>query len=149
MPLQVPKELVTRLQNVVTKEGKILELVLMDLVSAVFVSDIFLYFSNHFFVSVTVIQGCGKTATENNTYFSSTVGYSSPCVFTICRIKEGICQIRLDFDTFVLTQPESSTTPKVTNCIDARFSATSQGASIPVLCGTNTGKHSMISLKRN
>ena len=48
----------------------------------------------------------------------------------------------LDFDTFVIAQPESSTTPIVTNCIDARFSTTSQGATMPVLCGTNTGKHS-------
>ena len=88
-----------------------------------------------------VVNGCDDTTYENNTYFSSS-SYASPCVLKVCKLSANICQLRLDFDTFVIAQPESSTTPIVTNCIDARFSTTSQGATMPVLCGTNTGKHS-------
>ena len=88
-----------------------------------------------------VVNGCDDITYENNTYFSSS-NYASPCVLKVCQLNANICQLRLDFDTFVIAQPESSTTPIVTNCIDARFSTTSQGATMPVLCGTNTGKHS-------
>ena len=88
-----------------------------------------------------VVKGCDDTTYENNTYFSST-NYASPCVLKVCKLNANICQIRLDFDTFDIAQPESSTTPIVTNCVDARFSTTSQGATMPILCGTNTGKHS-------
>ena len=97
-----------------------------------------------FFPLKTIVnKGCGETATENNTYFSSS-SYSSPCTLKVCKLDDQICQLRLDFDSFVLTNPESSTTPKVTNCIDARFSANQKGNSVPVLCGTNSGKHSTI-----
>ena len=90
---------------------------------------------------LNLLQNCVIIKGENNTYFSSS-SYASPCVLKVCKLSANICQLRLDFDTFVIAQPESSTTPIATNCIDARFSTTSQGATMPVLCGTNTGKHS-------
>ena len=98
-------------------------------------------YSNMYLFSV--VKGCDGITYENNTYFSSAT-YASPCVLKVCKMDSNICQLRLDFETFDIAQPESSTTPIVTNCVDARFSANSQGASIPVICGTNTGKHSNI-----
>ena len=63
----------------------------------------------------------------------------------------GICQLRLDFDTFSLSSPDKSaivageTTPNVhTQCLEARFVAVSDGGNVPVICGTNSGMHSRL-----
>ena len=44
--------------------------------------------------------GCGATVRTNNTYFSSTTtgGVSSPCSLAVCRARDNVCQIRLDFE---------------------------------------------------
>ena len=60
-----------------------------------------------------------------------------------CKIDDSICQIRLDFSKFVSSQPELSTTPTVTNCIDSRFSVGAHGET-HTICGTNTGQHCKI-----
>ena len=71
----------------------------------------------------------------------------------ICPCSEDICQIRLDFDRFDIAQPETTgdyvvigTVPGIpnarTNCLDATFTATSDGTTPPIICGTNTGYHS-------
>lgn len=86
--------------------------------------------------------GCGSTVSENNTYFRST-SFSTPCVLTVCKCSTNICQLRLDFDTFVLAQPTTgnAATELNTQCLDAVFLTSSNGPTPPALCGTNTGKH--------
>jgi len=102
-----------------------------------------------------VFEGsCGTTIAENNTYFSSssrTLG--DACTYTVCKIDSSICQIRLDFETFVLNDPMTLTTGlhaagatgatnTMGNCLTDTFGVTSPGnAAIPVICGTNTGYH--------
>ena len=55
---------------------------------------------------------CGQTTSLNNTYFASrTSGDSSPCSLRVCRATNNICQIRLDFDTFNIDGPVTTTTP--------------------------------------
>ena len=54
---------------------------------------------------------CGQTTSLNNTYFASrTSGDSSPCSLRVCRATNNICQIRLDFDTFNIDGPVTTTT---------------------------------------
>ena len=64
-------------------------------------------------------------------------------------MNSGICQLRLDFDTFDIAQPDSTVIPAAgadnvdnTQCLQAQFSATSEDVSVPVICGTNSGMHS-------
>ena len=52
--------------------------------------------------------GCGQTTYENCTYFVSagTVD-AGECRLRVCQCSDNICQLRLDFDTFVLNQPDT------------------------------------------
>lgn len=75
------------------------------------------------------------------------------CRLRVCPCSEHICQLRLDFSTFVLNQPDTSTTTGVmtiggiksvekTQCQTDIFSVTTPGNNAPPqICGTNTGEH--------
>merc|ERR1712226_718920 len=84
---------------------------------------------------------CGESTSTNCTYFQnagfpSTFDNVGSCQLTINKCSPDVCQLRLDFDNFVLAQPEA--TDHV--CQDDQF-IVSGGAPIPAICGTNTGLH--------
>lgn len=92
---------------------------------------------------------CGDTTSVNNTYFKSDGSEQSPCRFKVCKSDGDICQIRLGFDTFDILQPSTNLPGDAlqnqrTQCIDAQFSASSDGRGSPVICGTNTGQHMIL-----
>jgi hypothetical protein len=114
-------------------------------------------------VCCTFDLNCGGQSTENNTYFSTSGSESSgSCSLSVCP-GDNICQLRLDFNSFVISGPYTSTTTTdqytkvlygmpdntgveamLTNsqCTTDSFSVTSpSGSSPPVICGTNTGEH--------
>jgi len=111
-----------------------------------------------FGVCCTFTLNCGGTSAENLTYFdSSTSVNTGACRAKICKINTNICQIRLDFSTFVITGPSTSSVSiglmlagefnpggkavaDTTQCLTDTFSITNQ-VSVPVICGTNTGYH--------
>lgn len=99
-----------------------------------------------------VFEGtCGTTVAENNTYFSSsgrTLG--NACRYRVCKCSSDICQLRLDFETFILSEPVTATTGRFAGatlhtrgqCNTDVFGVTSPGyGSVPNICGTNTGYH--------
>lgn len=104
-------------------------------------------------VCCTFIFGCGRTSSQNCTYFESTGGEVGQCRFRICPCSDNICQLRLDFETFVLNQPDTSLISSsvnaggqdistATQCIIDRFSVTNPGGNAPpTICGSNTGQH--------
>ena len=57
----------------------------------------------------SVEYGCGRSTNENCSYFvsASTVD-AGECRLKVCPCSEHICQIRLDFDTFVVNQPSGA-----------------------------------------
>ena len=58
---------------------------------------------------LSVTFGCGATRSENMTFFElSGVSGASNCVAKICKKDDNICQIRLDFNTFVIAQPTTA-----------------------------------------
>ena len=103
--------------------------------------------------------------TENCTYFESPSGSSTvasgPCRMKACKCSDDICQMRLDFNTFVISGPATNTASigetlngvfltvaaggvggDVTNagqCNTDTFSISS--SLVPTICGTNTGDH--------
>ena len=107
-------------------------------------------------------MGCGATKAENMTYFESAGGPpTGACNAKICKCKENICQLRLDFMTFVIAGPNTVTittakelggayvpsvgfpTTGVGICMTDTFSVTAPGSNgVPHICGTNTGYHS-------
>ena len=66
----------------------------------------------------------------------------------MCKNSDGICQFRLDFDGFNIDQPSKTAFGAPNNpidhgqCQDARFVASSEGHTVPVICGSNQGYHS-------
>ena len=56
---------------------------------------------------------CGGKLSENITHFTKSVSEGSSltgkCEAKICRVTDNICQIRLDFSTFVLAGPSTDT----------------------------------------
>ena len=57
--------------------------------------------------SISVTLGCGGTASENCTYFESTGNEMGACRAKICPCNDNICQMRLDFNSFVINQPST------------------------------------------
>merc|ERR1712180_144852 len=102
---------------------------------------------------------CGDTTlAENNTYFTSTdISKGSNCKMTVCKCSTDVCQLRLDFETFVLNVPitnaaeTSNVQGNIANagaftqggtCHVDTFGVSSPGSTtIPTVCGTNTGEH--------
>jgi hypothetical protein len=106
-------------------------------------------------------MGCGGTASENLTYFeSNSQNTFGACNAKVCKCNTKVCQLRLDFLTFVISGPSTSTisiskaaggvvthsTGTISNeygqCLTDSFGVTSVGnRGTPMICGTNTGYH--------
>lgn len=111
-------------------------------------------------VCCTFSATCGQTSNENCTYFESSSVPTGACRLQICKCNENVCQLRLDFNSFVIAGPTTATdtvakilngvvslagkvkVTQSTQCLTDRFSVTSPGSpSPPTICGTNTGEH--------
>jgi hypothetical protein len=84
---------------------------------------------------------CGTTATQNKTYvtnpsYPSTYSTSGSCTFTVTPVSSDICQMRLDFSNFDLTESTSTGA-----CTDSFAITSSSSRTYPTLCGTLTGEH--------
>lgn len=110
---------------------------------------------------------CGEMTNENCTYFESSGATAGSCQAEICPCNDNICQLRLDFDSFVISGPSTSTTSVAkrrknsgditvngltvpvtpfTQCLTDTFSVSNpNGATPPVICGTNSGQHMYVS----
>jgi len=91
-----------------------------------------------------IINGCGGTSSNNCTYLENE-GYptaittaSLTCTYTINAVSDDICQLRLDFDNFVLSVPNTGICS--TNGIQMKVNSPT-GHDPPTICGTNTGLH--------
>lgn len=102
---------------------------------------------------------CGGTRSENCTYFESSGNEAGSCLATICPCSNNICQLRLDFDQFIITGPSTVTLSLITikggqpaaggqdsnlagACLTDTFSVSSpSGCAPPSICGTNSGEH--------
>ena len=116
-----------------------------------------------FGVCCTFTLGCGDTSSENCTHFkSATTVTTGSCRAKICKLNDDICQIRLDFSSFVITGPATITTSiglivggeleiqyetakgievaAKTQCLTDLFTVSNQD-SLPHICGTMTGEH--------
>ncbi|KAK2724432.1 hypothetical protein QYM36_001070, partial [Artemia franciscana] len=103
-----------------------------------------------------LIQTCGTTTNKNCTYFQNP-GYPSAsvaplqCSLVVQKCSADICQLRLDFQEFVISQPDSSTFETMGanfqgQCVTDSFTVSGGSNPIPVLCGTNTGQHMYVDM---
>jgi len=98
-------------------------------------------------------KSCGEgTVSENNTYFTSSArSAGAACSLTICKSSSDVCQLRLDFETFTLSEAFTSTggatgdyafATSIGNCFTDFFSVSVPGGQAPpLICGENTGLH--------
>lgn len=102
---------------------------------------------------------CGGTRSENCTYFESSGNEAGSCLATICPCSDNICQLRLDFDQFIISGPSTEVDELFTAkfgqvadggqasnlagaCLTDTFSVSSpSGCAPPSICGTNSGEH--------
>ena len=90
-------------------------------------------------------SSCGSTISTNTTYIRNPTypsGYkpssASTCSFTINKMSDDICQLRLDFQTFTGFVIDATSAV----CTDSFAVAGQTGKDPPTICGTNTGYHS-------
>lgn len=101
------------------------------------------------------VSSCQATISQNLTYiqnpgFPSSFSTVGTCSYTF-NAGSDICQIRLDFDNFVINPPDSATAiPSFGSCTtnDRLVTTSPSGFSPPVLCGTLTGTHMYIETAR-
>ena len=60
-----------------------------------------------FIFYLLVQKMCGESSSENCTYFQSSGTEVGQCRLKICPCNDNICQLRLDFQTFVINQPKA------------------------------------------
>merc|ERR1712183_1186490 len=93
---------------------------------------------------VIATSTCGSTISTNIPYIRNPASPSgnkpssaSTCSFTINKVSEDVCQLRLDFQTFSVFVVDTTSAA----CTDS-FAVTGQtGKNPPTICGTNTGYH--------
>ena len=74
----------------------------------------------------------------------STTTSASSCTYTICPSSSDICQLRVDFETFVMSAP-STTTGTIGSCVnDNLVISNPTGPNPPMVCGTLSGQHMYI-----
>jgi len=97
---------------------------------------------------------CGTTSSQNNTYAIissySTSADKDPCTYTYCKSSSDVCKLRIDYDTMVLTAPQTTMVPTTAlfygiskgSCYYDTLSISSPGFQAPpTVCGYNTGQH--------
>jgi len=107
---------------------------------------------------------CGGTSSQNLTMFMSNNVATGACSAEICKVNSDIVQLRLDFTSFVLSNPASgiatsfvllngASSPTAAGlfytingqCTEDSFTVSSPGSvGSPEICGVNTGDHMYI-----
>jgi len=94
------------------------------------------------------VSTCGTTITRNNTYWVQP-GYSSnnasyttagQCSVNVQKCSPDICQLRLDFITFDIADPDANA-GTATQCLTDIFTVSGQTNNVPGICGYNQNQH--------
>jgi len=119
-----------------------------------------------FGVCCIIEKTCGGSSSENCTYFTSSAATKGQnCALQVCKCSSDVCQLRLDFDSFIINDPITATvttaivvnkvvivksvaTAQAVNergkcAIDTfqAFGDINQSVNPPTICGINTGQH--------
>ena len=102
-----------------------------------------LYFSKlHKNSLIDRVNTCGATVPNNCSYIQNPNYPSSEsagsCTFNIKPLNSDVCQLRMDFDNFDLTE----TSPIVGTCVDTFDVTSGSSRDYFALCGTLSGQHS-------
>jgi hypothetical protein len=90
-----------------------------------------------------VSKGCGDNINEALAYFETDEDFtkaSSICKTTIQKANTSICQVKLEFEEFMLAQPSILSDSVSTGSCPDNFQVNG-GTKAPAICGDNTGQH--------
>ena len=118
-------ELVTLLKNVKPKVELIQDPVPLVMESVVLVSLKMFLFEILLNKTFSVTVRCGAVSSENCTYFESSGSEVGGCGVKICRCDANVCQLRLDFSSFIITGP-STVTDSVVKTIGGQVNSDSK-----------------------
>jgi len=95
------------------------------------------------------INTCGATVSNNCSYiqnpnYPSSESTGTSCSFSVSPLSADICQLRLDFDNFDITE----TSPADGTCVDTFDVTSGSSRDYYALCGTLTGQHVYIETGR-
>ncbi|XP_058463037.1 uncharacterized protein LOC131437598 [Malaya genurostris] len=96
-------------------------------------------------VCCVFVKTCGGSTSQNVTYFQNS-GYPRPyngggsCAITVVPPDATICQLRVDFTTFSVAQPNGEGVCTIDN-----VQISGGSSSVPVICGDNNGQHVYVS----
>jgi len=108
---------------------------------------------------VVTVSSCSGVVTQNCSYiqnpsYPSSYSTTGDCSYTVTRCQDDICQLRLDFFSANLQQPDTGADTSMGDCSNTILDITggSSSGSItnnpPNLCGTLTGQHVYIDTGR-
>ncbi|KAJ3636082.1 hypothetical protein MTP99_008921 [Tenebrio molitor] len=100
-------------------------------------------------VCCVIQRHCGETTRYNNTYFTNDnfpnpVTGGTSCTLTIQKCNDDICQVRIDFLSLNLAQPNPQGV-----CDTDALTITGGAGPVPVICGENTGQHVYVDFNGN
>lgn len=83
---------------------------------------------------------------QNCTYilnpgYPQTYSDTTALKYTINKCSNEVCQVRLDFETFVILGPADTTETNGGPCTDKVIISGTSGNKSPDICGVNTGEH--------
>lgn len=94
---------------------------------------------------VITMSTCGGSISTNTTYIQNpgyptayTPATTGTCAYTISKVSDNICTLRLDFQTF---SGFATSTATAGTCSDTFVAAGQSGVNPPTICGTNTDYH--------
>merc|ERR1711993_113977 len=95
------------------------------------------------------VKTCGASISNNCTYiqnpnYPSSESTGTSCSFSISPLSADICQLRLDFDNFDITE----TSPATGTCTDTFDVTSGSSRDYFALCGTLTGQHMYVETGR-
>jgi len=89
------------------------------------------------------VSAGGSTVSRNCSYIENPASLTTtfdPLEYTIKKVDNSICDIRLDFETFQIQGPADESQ----NCPDTLMITTNTAQQIPTICGQNMGEHMYI-----
>ena len=93
---------------------------------------------------VFTASACGSTIANNCTYIQNpnypSSESSGSCEYKVTPVSTDVCQLRLDFQTFDITE---KTSDNAGTCIDSFDITSGSSRTYSTLCGTLTSQHSM------
>lgn len=110
-----------------------------------------------FGICCVFIQSNGNTAITQNCSYISNPGFpnsytdNTAITYTVNKIDNAVCLLRLDFDSFTISGPTDTTEMLGGLCTDT-FDVTSTSGSafpIPQICGSNSGQHMYVDVSGN